>query len=126
MLWVLRVSNDASEDSWEVGDRCDDNKDLNGRHVTDNFAVIAPPSGCSSFVHFRTWKNRRAHDQLRLSSLEAFLPGNTPQRRTNSQNFVTSRLSYSCRLRQKWKNFPRQRITFSLHRWRSGVLLMRK
>ena len=71
--WVLEVSNDGSEGSWEIVDRRDNNQDLNARLVIRNFAISAPPSEAFRFVRFRqTGKNHRGRDGLQISALELF------------------------------------------------------
>ena len=40
--WVLEVSNDASDDSWKVVDRRENNADLKAEYVTRNFAISDP------------------------------------------------------------------------------------
>ena len=71
--WVLEVSNDGSDSSWQVVDRRDDNQDLNGRYVTHNFAINSPQQGSFRFVRLRqTGKNHAGNDGLRITSLEVF------------------------------------------------------
>ena len=71
--WVLEVSNDGSEGSWAVVDSRESNFDLDGKFVTRNFAVSAPPSGAFRFVRLRhTGKNHRGDDYLAICALELF------------------------------------------------------
>ena len=71
--WVLEVSNDGSEESWEIVDTRAENEDLNASHVTRNFQVSARPSGGFRFVRLReTGKNHGGYDYLDLTSLELF------------------------------------------------------
>ena len=71
--WVLEVSNDGSEGSWEVVDSREDNNELNDTHVTRNFAISAPTSGAFRFVRLRlTGKNHYGNDCLALCALELF------------------------------------------------------
>ena len=73
MSWVLEVSNDGSEGSWEVVDRRENNSDLNGEHLTRNFAVGTRPSGAFRFVRLRlTGKNHFGDDRLYICALELF------------------------------------------------------
>ena len=71
--WVLEVSNDGSEGSWQVVDRRENNEDLNGKNVVHKFEISAPPSGGFRFIHLRlTGKNHDGNDRLDLSGLEVF------------------------------------------------------
>ena len=73
MSWVLEVSNDGKEGSWEVVDSREDNDDLNDAHVTHNFALSAPPSGAFRFVRLRvTGDNHFGKDNLAICALELF------------------------------------------------------
>ena len=82
--WVLEVSNDGSDGSWEVVDRRENNEDLKGKHVTHNFAISAPPRGSFHFVRLRqTWKNHKGDDVLCLSPLELSEPLYLKKRATN-------------------------------------------
>ena len=72
--WVLEVSNDGAEDSWQVVDRREDTSELNSPYVTHNFAC----NGSASKERFRfvrlhqTGKNHNGGDELYLTSLEVF------------------------------------------------------
>ena len=71
--WVLEVSNDGSEGSWEEVDSRENNSDLNGGHLTRNFAVGARPSGAFRFVRLRlTGRNHHGNDHLWICALELF------------------------------------------------------
>ena len=71
--WVLEVSNDGSEGSWEVVDRRENNSDLNGRHLTRNFAISPRPSGAFRFVRLRqTGKNHKGNDLVWICAFELF------------------------------------------------------
>ena len=71
--WVLEISNDGSDGSWDVVDRRDDNFLLNASRATRNFAISAPASGSFRFVRLRqTGKNHGGYDDLCLTSLEVF------------------------------------------------------
>ena len=71
--WVLEVSNDGSDESWEVVDSRGENEDLNATHVTCNFTISARPGGGFRFVRLRqTGKNHGGYDYLDLTSLELF------------------------------------------------------
>ena len=71
--WVLEVSNDASEGSWKVVDSREDNSDLNGEHLTRNFAISAPPSGSFRFVRFRmTGTDHYGGFWLKICAFELF------------------------------------------------------
>ena len=71
--WVLEVSNDGIEGSWEVVGRRENNHDLKGKGVTWNFAITAPPRGGFRFVRLRqTGKNHGGTDCLCVNSLELF------------------------------------------------------
>ena len=73
MLWVLRVSNDASDDSWKVVDRRENNEDLKATYVTRNFPISDPPGEGFRFVRLRqTGKSHSGKDYLNLTSLELF------------------------------------------------------
>ena len=71
--WVLEVSNDGTDGSWEVADRRDDNFDLNGEYQTRNFAISDPPRWSFRFVRLRqTGENHEGSDYLHITSLELF------------------------------------------------------
>ena len=71
--WVLEVSNDGSEGSWEVVDFRENNNELNDKRVTRNFAISAPPSGVFRFVRLRqTGVNHKGNNQLAICALELF------------------------------------------------------
>ena len=71
--WVLEVSNDGSEGSWEVVDSRKDNNDLNDKLVTRNFSLGTPQSGSFRFVRLHlTGKNHGGDDDLIICSLELF------------------------------------------------------
>ena len=71
--WVLEVSNDGSDESWQVVDRRTDNFDLKAKLVTHNFPISDPPCGSFRFVRLRqTGKNHGGSDSLFLSALEVF------------------------------------------------------
>ena len=71
--WVLEVSNDGRQGSWEVVDSRENNEDLNDRHVIRDFAISAPPSGAFRLVRLRlTGKNHMETDRLVISALELF------------------------------------------------------
>ena len=71
--WVLEVSNDGSEGSWEVVDSREDNNELNDKHVIRNFEISAPPSGAFRFVRLRlTGENHFGKDYLSINALELF------------------------------------------------------
>ena len=73
MSWVLEVSNDGSDGSWEVVDRRENNFDLDGSHLTRNFALGTRPSGAFRFVRLRqTGKNHAGYDYLSICALELF------------------------------------------------------
>ena len=69
--WVLEVSNDGSEGSWEVVDSRKKNKDLIDCYVIHNFAIKAPPQESFRFVRLRVSKNHR-YGSLYINSLELF------------------------------------------------------
>ena len=79
--WVLEVSNDGSELSWNVVDSRQNNNDLNDKNVTRNFSLGTPQSGAFRFVRLRlTGKNHGGSDNLdicgsdilAISALELF------------------------------------------------------
>ena len=71
--WVLEVSNDGIDGSWEVVDTRENNKDLNNSLVTCNFEITAPPSGAFRFVRLRqTGKNHCGYDELEICAFELF------------------------------------------------------
>ena len=71
--WVLEVSNDASDGSWKVVDRRENNEDLKAKYVTRNFPISDPPGEGFRFVRLRqTGKNHTGNDGLRITSLEVF------------------------------------------------------
>ena len=80
--WVLEVSNDGSEGSWEVVDSRENNSDLNGKQETRNFEISAAPSEAFRFVRLRqTGRNHERSDYLWISALELFgtLTGGMPR-----------------------------------------------
>ena len=71
--WVLEVSNDGGEGSWEVVDRRNDNQDLTDRYVTHNFQISAPTSRSFRFVRLRqTGKSHSGYYFLNINSFEVF------------------------------------------------------
>ena len=71
--WVLEVSNDGSERSWQVVDHRETNSGCGAEPVTRNFAISDPPSGSFRFVRLRqTGRNHSGTDALVLFSLELF------------------------------------------------------
>ena len=71
--WILEVSNDGSDESWEIVDRRIDEEGMRGDRVTCNYQVFGPPRGCFRFIRLRqTGKNHSGNDILALSSLEIF------------------------------------------------------
>ena len=71
--WVLEVSDDGSDDSWEVVDRRENNEDLDDRDITRNFLITARPPESFRFIRLRqTGKNHDADDFLLLCSFEVF------------------------------------------------------
>ena len=71
--WVLEVSTDGSDGSWQVVDRRDNNESLKGEHVICHFATNGPPRGGFRFVRLRqTGTNHSGSDVLALTSLEVF------------------------------------------------------
>ena len=71
--WVLEVSNDGSEGSWQVVDLRENNNDLNGGFSTGIFALTTPQSGMFRFVRLRlTGKTHRGDDMLEICALELF------------------------------------------------------
>ena len=73
--WVLEVSNDGSDGSWDVVDRRDDNHDNNDKRVTHNFPLSAPRLAIRGFRFVRlrqTGANHDGHHNLALTSLEIF------------------------------------------------------
>ena len=71
--WVLEVSNDGREGSWEVVDRRENNSSLNGKYLTGNFKINPSPITCFRFVRLRqTGPNHRGDNSLYLNSLELF------------------------------------------------------
>ena len=77
LSWVLEVSNDGSEESWEVIDRRDYAKDKLviefDPYVISNFAISNPPSGSFRHVRLRlTGPNSWSQNCICLSSFEVF------------------------------------------------------
>ena len=71
--WVLEVSSDGNDGSWQIVDRRDNNFDLNVSHVTRNFAISNRPSGSFRFIRLRqTGPNHRGDGVLESTSLEIF------------------------------------------------------
>ena len=71
--WVLEVSNDGSDGSWEVVDSRENNEDLKGRRITRTFAISTRPHGIFRFVRLlQTGKNHDEGDILILTSFEVF------------------------------------------------------
>ena len=71
--WVLEVSNDGSEGSWEVVDRRDDNRDLKACGEPCNFKINAPPHESFRFVRLRqAVKNFAGNNVIEVISLEIF------------------------------------------------------
>ena len=71
--WVLEVSSDGSDGSWQVVDRHENNGDLKSEYLTRNFSITTRPPGSFRFVRLRqTGKNNEGDDFLALSSLEVF------------------------------------------------------
>ena len=71
--WVLEVSNNGSEGTWNVVDSRNGNCDLNGGYVIHNFEIRCPPSRAFRFVRLRlTTKNHREDDFLALCAFELF------------------------------------------------------
>ena len=71
--WVLEVSSDGNDGSWQIVDRRDNNFDLNVSHVTRNFAISNRPSGSFRFIRLRqTGPNHRGDGVLEITSLEIF------------------------------------------------------
>ena len=70
--WVVEVSNDGDERSWEVADCRENNSDLNDNHA-HNFAISPRLRESFRFVRLRqTGKNHKGNDDLCLSALEIF------------------------------------------------------
>ena len=72
MSWVLEVSGDAY--NWNVIDKRDDNNDLNGPYLVQNFTIGGHPEGqLFRYVRLRqTGKNHAGTDQLVISAFEIF------------------------------------------------------
>ena len=74
--WVVEVSNEGTDGSWEVIDRRDNNFDLSAYHVTRNFPINSGSSASRwnfCFIRLRqTGKNHSGNDCLSLSALEFF------------------------------------------------------
>ena len=71
--WILEVSNDGSEESWRVIDRRENNSELNGRHLTRNFAITSELSEPFRFIRLRlTGENHEGGHRLVICSLEVF------------------------------------------------------
>ena len=68
--WVLEVSNDGSDGSWQVVDSREDNDMLDGCRQPRNFAVTPPPSGAFRFVRFR--QTGESPQDCPISALELF------------------------------------------------------
>ena len=51
--WVVEVSNDGSEGSWEIIDSWKDFDGLNGEYLTCHFEIADPPDGCYRFFRIR-------------------------------------------------------------------------
>ena len=85
--WVFEVSNDGSDDPWEIVDRRYDTNDLKGPYLTHNFAISDPPREGFRFVHLhQTGQNRRAGDDLDITSLEVFGTLSFDKNATNELN----------------------------------------
>ena len=71
--WVLEVSNDGSEGSWETVDSRENNNNLNRENGTCNFPIIDPPSGAFRFVRLRlTGPTHKGDHMLEFCALELF------------------------------------------------------
>ena len=69
--WVVEVSNDGS--SWVVVDRRENNKDLENKRVTCNFAISSQLQDAYRFIRLRqTGSNHKGGNQLVISALEIF------------------------------------------------------
>ena len=74
MSWVFEVSNDGSEESWEIIDSRDNTNGFylyDDGHVTRNFTISAPPSGSFRFLRFRQIGGDHSN-YINLTSLEVF------------------------------------------------------
>ena len=71
--WVVEVSNEGTDDSWEVIDRRENNYDLSGCKVTRNFAINRSGAAWDWSFHFirlrQTGKNHSGGDCLCSSGL---------------------------------------------------------
>ena len=105
--WVFEVSNDGSEGSWEVIDRRDGNKDMDGDFVTRNFQIGAPPREGYRFVRLRRTEGDGREWRMDLTSLEIFgtltdtprpvaLPGEFPFYDLRPLNGIIAHLTREC------------------------------
>ena len=105
--WVLEVSNDGRDGSWDIVDRRK-NEVWNGRYAIQNFRISAPPSQSFRFVRLRqTGKNYLGSDDLVLSSLEVFgalteipravaAPGQIPFDKMRPMDGIIAQLTREC------------------------------
>ena len=69
--WVIEVSDDGTEGSWQQLDRRDDNDDLNGHQVTGRFHIRTVPTEPFRFFRLRqTGENHHGNYYLALCSLD--------------------------------------------------------
>ena len=106
--WVVEVSNEGTDDSWEVIDRRENNYDLSGCKVTRNFAINRSGAAWDWSFHFirlrQTGKNHSGGDCLCLCAFEVFgtlneiprrvpLPGEFPYYFTAPLNGIIAHLT---------------------------------
>ena len=68
--WVLEVSEDGY--NWTVFDSRQDNNDLNGPYLVQNFTIEGQPKRCRYVRLKQTGKNHAGTDQLTISAFEIF------------------------------------------------------
>ena len=69
--WVFEVSNDGN--TWQIIDRRENNDDLNGSHLTQNFSINPEPLGRFRFARLRLiGTNHAGGHRFHLDSVEIF------------------------------------------------------
>ena len=69
--WVIEVSNDGSEGSWEIIDSWQDCDGLNGAYRTCHFEIGDPPDGCYRFFRIRRPETSQDSD-LSICTLDIY------------------------------------------------------